>query len=1061
MLTLLIPGPKSSGKDIDVYLSPLIDDLKDLWEKPGKTAYVGHRRFLKKPHKWRRSLEFNGEKEDEDPPREFGRDKIHAQLARLPMCVKGKHLKFRGVKIKRNVLSVIRMDHQELKKVIWYVLHNSLEIDTYRVKFKSEFPNKDMKEEFPDNDPGVSESSELFALACGPSHTPISVNSYVVNSVRFVVHRRDERRTTQNSGICSPGPDEEMYYGQLEQILEFLYLSFKTVLFRVKWFNTSNKGRIQNFVIRNNITQIKANGEAFKNDQYILATQVKQCFYLEDIARRPLGWKFIEHVSHKKFLNGGVIMVEDDPDVIHVNNSSDLALSNSLNDLEITALHTPIPHDLADSDDEDLVNLDIDDGVNMSVDIARGHSGDGGGDDRPLHTRYQPVAGLLRRAGRMYTRQETWNLGLKAITDKNGLVPIRFEFGDRQTMIPLGDHAAHWANYLGELVRELSLHYPSWRQIPSERKARVVAKIRFDLRTHMKSNRWPKIYVGIQQHLQKIYNGKKAALKEGYWVPDEDGTYDVERIRRRRPSHVFEVDWDAQIAFWNDPKNLSRAAQNKKTGKEQDRMPTGILMKSSATLEYPSLIHTFFLTHTVGCVLLNLEDKALYRGHILVVGRVLPRHGTVIPPPPLCTHSSDVAKLKKSKNLSHSLTTVLAAGIVGEGMMSREMTRIAARMGRIRTIVRRCWRCRLGKSSGNVSPSSFSDRVVNVVVATKVVGQVSPSLNGKMIGMSFRVSTVDVSIVDLTLNGSMVPQGYTWRDENRNKNANAKNKRCTIEPKPECTRSARHVSVTNQNPPAIRNQDRSPRGYFAWAAQPVLKHEPLLEEQWEGWSTKGRVAYPVCADSTHSRWLKHGKKFCYMGHRRWLEPNHSCRFQKERFDGTIENRDVLKQLSGIRFKYGKSKKRTREEHKVDNKRDPNDFESFHLCYINKDGTYLQEATRDMMVIANREISSKVKELVGPEGIAEDVVVAKIARENKKVESYKKQVETQGLQMKNMDQKLNEVYGMLKLLPVFPDLDNVASNSGAGTCDKHPSSSPSPFMDEDHYSPIMDHPSFGY
>nr|GEW47130.1 reverse transcriptase domain-containing protein [Tanacetum cinerariifolium] len=34
----------------------------------------------------------------------------------------------------------------------------------------------------------------------------------------------------------------------------------------------------------------------------------------------------------------------------------------------------------------------------------------------------------------------------------------------------------------------------------------------------------------------------------------------------------------------------------------------------------------------------------------------------------------------------------------------------------------------------------------------------------------------------------------------------------------------------------------------------------------------------------------------------------------------------------------------------------------------------------MMVIANREISSKVKELVGPEGIAEDFVVVKIARD---------------------------------------------------------------------------------
>ncbi|GJW80978.1 hypothetical protein Tco_0144953 [Tanacetum coccineum] len=85
----------------------------------------------------------------------------------------------------------------------------------------------------------------------------------------------------------------------------------------------------------------------------------------------------------------------------------------------------------------------------------------------------------------------------------------------------------------------------------------------FDLRPHMESDRWPQIYAGIQQHLQKIYNGKKAALKERYWVPEEDGTYDLERLRRGRPSHISEVNWDAQLAFWNDPKNLARAAQNK------------------------------------------------------------------------------------------------------------------------------------------------------------------------------------------------------------------------------------------------------------------------------------------------------------------------------------------------------------------------------------------------------------------------------------------------------------------------------------------------------------------
>nr|GFC70508.1 hypothetical protein [Tanacetum cinerariifolium] len=98
--------------------------------------------------------------------------------------------------------------------------------------------------------------------------------------------------------------------------------------------------------------------------------------------------------------------------------------------------------------------------------------------------------------------------------------------------MPLGDHAAHWANYLGELVMELPLHYPSWRQMPPERKARVMAKIGID-------------------------NGKKAALKQRYWVPEEDESYDLEGIRRARLSHISKADWDAQLAFWNDPKNLA------------------------------------------------------------------------------------------------------------------------------------------------------------------------------------------------------------------------------------------------------------------------------------------------------------------------------------------------------------------------------------------------------------------------------------------------------------------------------------------------------------------------
>ncbi|GKD19947.1 S-adenosyl-L-methionine-dependent methyltransferases superfamily protein [Tanacetum coccineum] len=145
---------------------------------------------------------------------------IHLVMHLPEEALKGRNIPYRKI----GKQSLIRLDHQEMKKVIWYVLHKSPEIDMYLAKFEGQFPNSDMKQEFPRwFDPHVN----LL-----PSPTPISVNSCVVNGVRFFVHSRDERRTTQNSGICSPGEkEEEMYYGQLEEILEFAYISFKVVLF--------------------------------------------------------------------------------------------------------------------------------------------------------------------------------------------------------------------------------------------------------------------------------------------------------------------------------------------------------------------------------------------------------------------------------------------------------------------------------------------------------------------------------------------------------------------------------------------------------------------------------------------------------------------------------------------------------------------------------------------------------------------------------------------------------------------------------------------------------------
>nr|GEY88012.1 hypothetical protein [Tanacetum cinerariifolium] len=107
----------------------------------------------------------------------------------------------------------------------------------------------------------------------------------------------------------------------------------------------------------------------------------------------------------------------------------------------------------------------------MSADVARGHDSDGGSDDRlPPHqirggcrgngTRKPNMGGI--KASRLNTRKETKNLGLRKITDQFVLQEIQFEWNDRDTLMPLGDHAAHWANLLREIVREFPMHFCSW-----------------------------------------------------------------------------------------------------------------------------------------------------------------------------------------------------------------------------------------------------------------------------------------------------------------------------------------------------------------------------------------------------------------------------------------------------------------------------------------------------------------------------------------------------------------------------------------------------------------------
>nr|GEY68802.1 protein MEI2-like 6 [Tanacetum cinerariifolium] len=124
-------------------------------------------------------------------------------------------------------------------------------------------------------------------------------------------------------------------------------------------------------------------------------------------------------------------------------------------DDDITDDEDALRYDLAESGNEDLINVD-DDGVDkMSADVARSHGGDGGGKGK----RKPNLGG--QAAGRLSTRDKDRNLSLKEITDTKGPVLIQFELRDKQTVMPLGDHVTHWSSYIGEVIRGRTWNPPT------------------------------------------------------------------------------------------------------------------------------------------------------------------------------------------------------------------------------------------------------------------------------------------------------------------------------------------------------------------------------------------------------------------------------------------------------------------------------------------------------------------------------------------------------------------------------------------------------------------------
>ena len=115
-----------------------------------------------------------------------------------------------------------------------------------------------------------------------------------VNGVRYNTVDHERQRQTQNNGVLVDGTHNGLatkFYGQLREIVELSYYSSlecirTVVLFRCDWFSQDGKAR----TIRDDGLFRSINVERlwYKTDPFILATQSKKVFYVQDTIWRKL-----------------------------------------------------------------------------------------------------------------------------------------------------------------------------------------------------------------------------------------------------------------------------------------------------------------------------------------------------------------------------------------------------------------------------------------------------------------------------------------------------------------------------------------------------------------------------------------------------------------------------------------------------------------------------------------------------------------------------------------------------------------------------------------------------
>ncbi|CAL8085099.1 unnamed protein product [Prunus armeniaca] len=177
--------------------------------------------------------------------------------------------------------------------------HNTTFIQWLRFKVQSQLNGEDNN--------GVSEN--LRWLVAGPSMAEPSYRSYLIEGIKFNTKAQDDVRAVQNSGVyllahtmqvaCAKDKNPIVsnlgFYGVIQDIWDLDYQKFTITVFRCDWIDRTSGLVVDEL----GFTLVDLSKFGHRNDQFVMASQVKQVFFVDDPMHH--GWSVVLSMLNREY----------------------------------------------------------------------------------------------------------------------------------------------------------------------------------------------------------------------------------------------------------------------------------------------------------------------------------------------------------------------------------------------------------------------------------------------------------------------------------------------------------------------------------------------------------------------------------------------------------------------------------------------------------------------------------------------------------------------------------------------------------------------------------------